>query len=326
LHREIGFDLTHHATFVKYWRPSLLPVVSVPFVWGPIGGAESAPGPFWDDFRWRGKLYEVLRAFARWSGERDPLVSRAARRSAVAVAVTPETAARLRALGSKRVWILGEAALGQDEIARLGQCAMPPAPPHRFISMGRLLHWKGFHLALQAFAAAGIVGAEYWLLGDGPEASRLQRLAESLGIAASVRFWGGLPRTEVLAKLAQAHVAVHPSLHDSGGWVCLEAMAAGRPVICLDLGGPGQQVTHETGIKIRPHTPRQVVEDLAHAMVRLANDPSLRMQLGSAGKERVASQYSWEGRGELLGNLYQAAVTLNGHMATGTRVARSRPC
>src|SRR2546430_4418443 len=42
----------------------------------------------------------------------------------------------------------------------------------------------------------------------------------------------------------------HPSLHDSGGWVCLEAMAAGRPVICLDLGGPGYQVTEESGIKI----------------------------------------------------------------------------
>ena len=48
---------------------------------------------------------------------------------------------------------------------------------------------------------------------------------------------------------------IHPSLHDSGGWVCLEAMAAGRPVICLDLGGPGLQVTEKTGIKVKASTP-----------------------------------------------------------------------
>ncbi|MFM6845653.1 MAG: glycosyltransferase family 4 protein, partial [Dolichospermum sp.] len=46
-------------------------------------------------------------------------------------------------------------------------------------------------------------------------------------------------------------------------WVCMEAMAAGRPVICLDLGGPAVQVTEETGFKIAADEPYQVVRDLA---------------------------------------------------------------
>src|SRR5690606_31399740 len=46
LHREIGFDLVHHLTFVQYWTPSYLSLLPLPFVWGPLGGGESAPRSF----------------------------------------------------------------------------------------------------------------------------------------------------------------------------------------------------------------------------------------------------------------------------------------
>lgn len=50
-------------------------------------------------------------------------------------------------------------------------------------------------------------------------------------------------------------------------------MAAGRPVICLDQGGPAMQVTEETGIKVPAPSPEQAVQELATALARLANDP-----------------------------------------------------
>ena len=46
LHHSIRFDIVHHVTFVKYWIPSFLSRLPVPFVWGPVGGGESAPGAF----------------------------------------------------------------------------------------------------------------------------------------------------------------------------------------------------------------------------------------------------------------------------------------
>ena len=111
---------------------------------------------------------------------------------------------------------------------------------------------KAFHLGLRAFAQfhRQLPESEYWIIGDGPERKGLERLARQLGVAESVRFWGWLPRPEALRLLAECDVLVHPTLHDSGGWVCLEAMVAARPVVCLDLGGPGVQVTDETGIKL----------------------------------------------------------------------------
>jgi len=306
LHREIRFDVTHHVTFVKYWMPSVLPFLPVPFLWGPIGGGESAPTSFQVDGGWGGRLYEMLRSIARRCGENDPLVLAAARRSALALAVTEATAQRLRAIGAKHVEILSEAGLSAAERSYLGTLNSPAAgEPVRFLSLGNMLHLKGFHLGLRAFAAANLAHSEYWLIGDGPYRTHLQGLARSLGIERKVHFWGAVTRGEALAKLGLCDVLVHPSLHDSGGWVCLEAMAGGRPVICLDLGGPGAQVTGETGFKIPARAPDQAVQDLARAMVALAEGPQLRARMGQAGKARVATRYAWERKGEWVSALYR---------------------
>jgi glycosyltransferase involved in cell wall biosynthesis len=170
-----------------------------------------------------------------------------------------------------------------------------------------MLHLKGFHLGLHAFAAARLpAGAEYWLIGDGPELPSLKRLATDLGIADRLRFWGEMERTETLRRLGECDALVHPSLHDSGGASCLEAMAAGRPVICLDVGGPRELATDATGFRISVRNPQDAVRGIADAMSAIANDAPLRCRMGRAARERVASDYLWHNKGELLDGLYRA--------------------
>lgn len=304
LHQKIGFDVVHHVTYVKYWSPSFLSLLPAPFVWGPVGGAESAPAAFLQNLSKQAKAYEVFRDVARWLGEQDPFVRMTARRSVLARATTEDTAQRLRYLGATQVQVASAIGLSKAEINQLAQDQDPLATPLRFISMGRLLHWKGFHLGLQAFAAAALPNAEFWIVGEGPERDRLQTLAQQLNIAKQVKFWGNLPRQQGLEKLAQCSVLVHPSLHDSGGQVCLEAMAVGRPVLCLALGGPACQVTQATGIQVPAESPDTTVRDLAAAMVRLAQNPELRIQMGKAGRQRIEEVYSWEVKGQQLAQLY----------------------
>ncbi|QUY44831.1 glycosyltransferase family 4 protein [Acaryochloris marina] len=308
LHQEIGFDVTHHVTFVKYSAPSLLSFLPVPFIWGPVGGGESAPFPFWKDFSLNARIYELTRDLVRNIGQRDPLVGLTIRNSSVVRATTDDTARRLHRMGATEVQIIPEVGLLDAEIADLNQSPLSVSQPIRFISMGRLLHWKGYHLGIQAFAKADLPDAEYWLVGEGPELDALQNLAQYCGVANQVKFWGRLPREETLKRLAQSHVLVHPSLHDSGGWVCIEAMASGRPVICLDLGGPAIQVTEHTGFKISAQSPEQVIGDLAVAMQKLTHDPNLRIKMGKAGRQRVDKNFSWKVVGECLDKLYEDTV------------------
>jgi glycosyltransferase involved in cell wall biosynthesis len=308
LHREIGFDVAHHVTFVKYSNPSFLSLLPIPFVWGPVGGGESAPKAFWQDFSLRAKVYETARNLARDLGELDPFVAITTKKSAVVRATTEDTAKRLYKLGASKVHIVSESGLPESELDNLAKYKMPEDSPMRFISMGRLLHWKGFHLGIRAFAEANLPDAEFWVVGDGPESERLQVLAKELGIVQKVKFWGRLSREETLEKLGQCHVLVHPSLHDSGGWVCLEGMATGRPVVCLDLGGPAIQVTKDTGFKISATDPDRVVSEMSNVMVTLATDPVLRVRMGEAGQKLVRENYSLPVQGKRLAEVYEQVV------------------
>lgn len=303
-HQKIGFDVVHHVTFVKYSSPCFLSFLPIPMIWGPVGGGESAPKAFWRDFSWKNKAYEWLRGTWRGIGELDPFARLTAQRSTVAYATTEDTARRVRAMGGHHVQCLSESGLSQTDIEQLAQCPPPDAEPVRFISIARLLHWKGFHLGLQAFAAADLPEAEYWILGEGPEHGRLQALAEELGVGDRVKLFGLVPRAQVLEKLSMCSALVHPSLHDSGGWVCLEAMAAGRPVICLDLGGPAQQVTEAAGIKAPVDSPEIAVQAMADAMQALASDPQRRVEMGRAGQKHIAQSHTWRAKGQLLSGVY----------------------
>lgn len=312
LHRQVGFQLVHHLTFVNYWLPTFLALLPVSFVWGPVGGGESAPRSFLRSFSWRGRMHELLRDLARSIAHWNPFVRLSARRSALALATTQETAAKLCSLGCRNVGVFSQLGLVDDEIRQLEVGSKDPSNTFRLISIGNLLHLKGFHLSLRAFAAfhAHFPDSEYWLIGDGPERQRLERLSRRLGISKSVTFWGEIPRCEVLRRLGECDVVVQPGLHDSGGLVCLESLAAGRPVICLDLGGPAGLVTDETGIKIPADTPEQSIRDLAAACERLASDPDLCRRLGAAGQLRGKEHFLWEKKGEFLREIYESVAAI----------------
>lgn len=306
LHRRFRFDVAHHVTYATGWQPALVGLLPVPFVWGPVGGAETAPSSFAPGFTWKGRAYETLRSLVRRKAVIDPLVRLTAKRAGVALATTEESAAFLRRLGARNVDVCTQVALPDDEFHRLAQTPPPCSPAVRFLSLGRFIHWKGFHLSIEAFARAvgRLPDAEYWLVGEGPERERLERVAADLGVADKVRFYGWVPRDLAFGFFAEADVLVHPSLHDSGGYVCIEAMAAGRPVLCLDLGGPAVVVDVDSGIKVPAPSPAEAIDGLAEAMVVLGRDADLRCRLGEAGRRRVREQFLWSGRSRWMEQVY----------------------
>jgi glycosyltransferase involved in cell wall biosynthesis len=310
LHRRAHFDVVHHITFVNFWLPSFLPMLRVPFVLGPVGGGESAPKAFWWSFSLHGKIYELLRDLGRTLAQFNPFVRLAARRAAVALATTDETRNRLKRLGCQTISVLSQVGVTENEIRSCVELSKQPCRNFRVVSVGRFLHWKGFELGLRGFALfrAHVPASEYWLIGDGPEKGRLEALARKLQLGDSVRLLGNLPREQALEKMAACDVLLNPSLHDSGSFVCAEAMAAGVPVICLDLGGPAVLVTKETGVKIPAISPPQAVRDLAAALSQLAQDHVGRDRLGRAARQHVQENFNWNSKGERVNHLYSANI------------------
>jgi glycosyltransferase involved in cell wall biosynthesis len=226
----------------------------------------------------------------------------------------------VKAAGARRIRLMGECCVDDMALA-----AMDTSEGHdhtvQFASIARLLHWKGIHLGIEAFARLGNVQARYLIMGGGPELPRLKALAERLGVSGRVTFMEDSSRPEMLTLLRHCDALVHPCLANSGSMISLEAMAGGKPVICLDLGGIKLQVTDETGFRVRADTPERAISGLARAMKTVVEDRSGVRQMGLKARERVERNFTWAHRGSSLTEVY--ADILNGQPATIDAVASS---
>jgi len=315
LHRDIGFDLLHHVTFGKYWVPSYLGLLPLKSILGPLGGGESTPPALAASLGRRGRWFERKRDLAQTLARLDPVLRVTMRRARIVAATTEESKRAIEQLGASHVVVEPQFGLNDKELKFFAGFPARTEPPFRLISIGRLLHWKGFHLGLEAFARFNRVcpDSQYWVVSSGPEAGALKQLAADLGIAHCVTFWGRLPElADVYGKLAQADVLVHPALHEAFGNVCLEALAAGRPVICLDAGGPSLQVTNECGFKAPVVSLEQTLNTMAEAMTVLYRDRDLRLRMGAAARERARSHFHWARKAERMNALYEAAMCSEG--------------
>lgn len=308
LQDDIEFDVVHHVTYGSYWTPVFLSRLKAPFIWGPVGGGESAPASFYKTLNFRGRLYERIRDTVRWFAHNfDPFVRETAKNASLSLATTNESAEKMRDVGTKNVELLPAICMAEVDLDRL--LAIPlttQTDKISFISIGRFLGWKGYHLSLQAFARfhEDYPNSQYMIVGRGPQLQALKSLVEQLEIADAVIFTGFIPHAEAMDWLAKSDVLVHPSLHDSGGATCLESMTAARPVLCLNLGGPALLVTEETGIIVSAESPEISIQELTNAMHVFAENPDKRKVMGDKGRAHVLENYTWQKRGDYLHKRY----------------------
>lgn len=310
LHAQQRFELTHHVTFGKFAVPSPLVQLPIPLVAGPVGGGESTPPGFQATYSWPGRITEILRSSARRWSLLNPFSRRRLAATHTFIAATPQTAEWLAPLSKRAVLVEPQCGMTEPELNSFAEFPIRRDKPFRLISIARLVHWKGLHLALAAFAqfAKHNPESEYWIVSGGPELERLKQLAAALGVAKQVTFWGRLPQLkDVYQKLAVADVFVHPALHEGFGYACLEALAAGRPVLCLDWGGPGMQVTPECGYAVTVSHPKQVIDALSAAMQQLGEDEAKRVEMAHAARRRAAT-FSWQRKAAFMNGVYRSVV------------------
>ncbi len=132
-----------------------------------------------------------------------------------------------------------------------------------------------------------LVGSEMYGLDRGYE-RELKRLVATLDLQKNVLFAGFC--RDVTAIWPAVDLVVHPATApESFGVSIIEAMAAGKPVVVTDVGGPGEVVVHgESGWLVAPDDERA----LSRAILMLIESPSLRRRLGRAARQRVATHFS----------------------------------
>jgi glycosyltransferase involved in cell wall biosynthesis len=293
-YKQAGFDLIHHVSLSGIRHPTLLTRLGLPTVIGPLGGGESAPMALRKTFPWKDWCTDLLRDLHNRALRADPITRSAFRDAKLIVLRTEESLVAVPPRYRSKVHI--NVGLGIAEIVDTEAVPRIPGEPFRLLYAGRLLRWKGVHLAIRAVASAHAQGADARLtiVGEGPARRGLQKLARELGIAAHVIWRGEVSRHELLGMYSGHHALLFPSLHDAGGTVILEAWAHGLPVICLALGGPGKMVDDTCGrvVPVANRGENECVTMLGAEIVALAANEGLRLALGHSAIARCR-EFSW---------------------------------
>jgi glycosyltransferase involved in cell wall biosynthesis len=184
------------------------------------------------------------------------------------------------------------------------------------LTVAGLIPRKGVHHILAALARIrDSSDFNFVVVGEGPERSRLEALSQELGLAERTRFIGRVDRHTIPKYFAACDVFVLASTLEAAGNVLFEAMAAGRPIVCTDSGGPGEYVVDgETGFIVPVGNP----ERLADAVRQLLADPALQERLGQAGRQRSHQQFDY---GRMITDLLE--VYREGMAAADLRYAAS---
>lgn len=165
--------------------------------------------------------------------------------------------------------------------------------------MGRLEVRKGVHLLAQAipgvlqkhpqtvfrFIGKTNVGPD----GKGTMMDYLKR--ELASWPDNIQFMDYVPPQQIPQWLAQTDICVFNSLWESFGYVCLEAMAAGRGIVASQNGGMWEMLHDiEGGILVDPLD----VTALQNGLIQLLQHPQKRMEMGARSRKKVLEYYGDE--------------------------------
>ena len=187
-----------------------------------------------------------------------------------------------------------------DPAVKRKELGLPEEGPV-IVTVGRLVPIKGHEWLLRAAprVLAEFPHATFVLIGEGPLLSRLQQLAEELGIGRRVMFLG--VRQDVPECLAAFDLFAFPSLNEGMGRALIEAMAVGLPVVATRVGGiPDVVADGKTGVLVPP----QDDAVLADALLGLLRDPSRRQMYGQAARRSMDVRFDVESMVGAIDRLY----------------------
>jgi glycosyltransferase involved in cell wall biosynthesis len=177
------------------------------------------------------------------------------------------------------------------------------------LTMRRLAPKNGVQYLVEAAprVLASIPNAGFWIAGEGKLESYIRRRVDELGIKSNIRFIGLVPHNQTADFYRKADIIVFPSSAESTSLACLEAMSMEKPIVASNLeayqdmlGNNGQRgilvnLFDRTASDYNAplNLPSDRIQSLADAIIQLAGDANLRMEMGARARRYVIDTYDW---------------------------------
>lgn len=227
-----------------------------------------------------------------------PTGSYLARRIDGFVAITPETKQVLLRFNvpEHKIWLIPNGMnteehdiISPEKKARLRERFGVQQDAMMFSFVGRLVDEKDIPFLLRAWASLPQRNHKdcLFLIGDGTQLEMLQKLSESLGIDASVKFVGELEPSQVREYVSASDGFLLTSKGEGMSNALLEAMALGKAVIVRENAASEAIVKHrKTGLRIKTEN------ELKNAILEVFQDKKLRESMGQAARQKVVEEFS----------------------------------
>lgn len=293
---ERKYDLVHHITIGNHRAPSFLWKLDCNFVFGPVGGGEQATPALRNGLPFKERVFERLREISTTFAIFQPSLKRLYKNSQLILTKTDFTKDVIPAEFQEKTYTYLEigANLEGKEIKRRD---IEGKQELKILYVGRMLYWKGVHIALRSFAQLSerLPNVRFTLVGKGKDKDAFKSLSKSLGIEDKVDWLEFLPQEKVFELYENHDLFLFPSFHDSSGTVILEAMTFGLPVVSLNLGGPAGLVNDKTGVLVDVEglSEKQIIEDLQKECFNILTDTRSYYQKAQNTAEAI-TKLTWK--------------------------------
>lgn len=156
------------------------------------------------------------------------------------------------------------------------------------ISVSRLVPWKGFEALIRVHKEllTRIPDVKLLIVGTGPDAARLEKLSESLGVSDSVIFTGNVERAVTLRYMKASDVFVLNTKYEGFSHLLLEASAVGVPIVSTRVGGNPELIEDNVnGYLVKPDDEKT----LAHRIEKLLLSPDTRARITGNARKRLSN-------------------------------------
>ncbi|MDR0338151.1 MAG: glycosyltransferase family 4 protein [Planctomycetaceae bacterium] len=170
--------------------------------------------------------------------------------------------------------------------------------------IARLFHLKGheFIIAAARSIIERIPQVRFLFVGNGILTEYYRREIGRLGLEDYFIFAGLVPPEQIPAMISAMDIVVHTSLREGLARVLPQALLAGKPVISYDIDGAKEVVLDgKTGFLLPP----QSVAELTDAVIRLAENPTLRHEMGQTGRQLFSQQFDHHYMTQQIRQIYQ---------------------
>ncbi len=306
------FDLIHHLTFNQYRSVQEVFHCELPYICGPMGGAEMVAPVFFGDLPLMPRLKEMARYI---SLDARPLAWRAfrSRQRGLFLASGPQTQARLQGIAALDGTLLSPIIAVKEEEIMAPRAEAASAEPY-LIYAGGLRPEKGPYVMLRALAKLWKRGCRVPLkmaaVPAAAESDLRQRIAR-LGLPdEAVEILPFMPRHELLDLMRASRGFLCFNFRDSGCMALLEAVALGAPSICFD-NEEQFWLPEEFSCKlpVKGKSIAAVEDALADAMLAACESPLPDATWHQRRMAWLRRCMSWEARLDYLETCYRHVIT-----------------